>query len=543
MSSTLANAFDRYFGHLSRRDLFRKGGLLAAPALLNGTAGATPAPAAGALVAGPKIYESIGVRPLINCRGTLTVVSGSLELPEVRAAKEAAAQHYVQLDELMDAVGKRLAELTGAEWGIVTSGCAAGLAHTTAACITGGNPDLHVRIPYLTGFAKDTVVIPKQSRNVYDQAIRSVGVRIVEPGTAQEFEAALGPSVGMVYVFAGPAHESGPLTYDDIYRIARQKNVPVLVDAAAEMLTIPNVHLQRGATLVGYSGGKCMRGPQCAGLILGRKDLVKAAWVSSAPHHGHGRSMKVGKEEIMGMLAAVEMWVKRDHKAEYARWLAWMNNIAARVSGIEGVTTAVREPNGLSNHSPSLTISWNTGKIGITGQEVSDRLYDDEPRIALNAGGGRGNGRTAETNISIMAYMMEPGEDKVVADRIFDTLTKAPKTPKATEVKPPAGDLTGEWDVRIQFAAGTSNHKFYLKQNGNAIEGSHQGDFITRGLAGGINGDAVTLGSNNPEQNHGDALSYQFTGVLRGDSIQGALSMGEYLGAQWTAKRHEFRRG
>jgi D-glucosaminate-6-phosphate ammonia-lyase len=295
---------------LSRRDLFRRGGLLATvPVMLGATRPASAAAplTAGKLQIGPDIYQSIGVRPLINCRGTFTVVGGSLELPEVRAAKDAAALHYVQLDELMDAVGRRLAELTGAESGMVAAGCAAAIAHATTACVTGGNPDLHTRVPDLSGFAKDEVVIPRHSRNEYDQAIRSVGVRVVEVADAAEYEAALGPKVAMVYVLAGTRAESGPLNYDAIYTIARKKNIPVLTDAAAEMLSIPNVHLQRGATMVGYSGGKALRGPQCAGLLLGRKDLMKAAWVASAPHHGHGRTMKIGKEEIVGMLAAVEM--------------------------------------------------------------------------------------------------------------------------------------------------------------------------------------------------------------------------------------------
>ena len=183
---------------------------------------------AGKLQIGPEIYQSIGVRPLINCRGTFTVVGGSLELPEVRAAKDAAALHYVQLDELMDAVGRRLAELTGAEWGMVAAGCAAAIAHATTACVTGGNPDLHTRVPDLSGFAKDEVVIPRHSRNEYDQAIRSVGVRMVEVGDAAEYEAALGPKVAMVYVLAGTRAESGPLNYDAIYSIARKKNIPVL---------------------------------------------------------------------------------------------------------------------------------------------------------------------------------------------------------------------------------------------------------------------------------------------------------------------------
>src|SRR5690349_19907911 len=169
----------------------------------------------------------MGDRPLINCRGTLTVISGSLELPDVRAAVDAGAMHHMALDELKETVARRLAELTGAEWALVSAGCAAGMSHTTAACVTGGNPDLHVRIPDLTGFAKDEVVIPKASRNEYDQAIRSVGVRIIEVGDAAEYEAALGPKVAMVYIMSGTRMESGPLTYDQVYGIAKKKNIPV----------------------------------------------------------------------------------------------------------------------------------------------------------------------------------------------------------------------------------------------------------------------------------------------------------------------------
>ena len=395
------------------------------------------------------------------------MVGGSLELPEVRAAKDAAAGHFVQLDELMEAVGRRLAELTGAESGLVASGCAAGLAHVTTACVTGGNPDLHTRVPDLRGFAKDEVVIPKHSRNEYDQAIRSVGVRIIEVEDAAEYEAALGPKVAMVYVLAGNRAENGPLNYDVIYSIAKKKNIPVLTDAAAEMLSIPNVHLQRGATLVGYSGGKALRGPQCAGIILGRKDIIQAAWVASAPHHGHGRAMKIGKEEIVGMLAAVEVWVKRDHEAEDRMWTSWMNNIAARVSKIEGVTASVRQPRGLNNHSPGLSISWDAAKFGITGQELAHVLDTTEPRITLN-GSPRG--------VSIVAHMMSPGEDKIVADRIFEVLS-TPRPPKSSDPPPaPAGDLTGRWEVHIEFAAGNSTHTFHIQQQGNQLVGTHQGD-------------------------------------------------------------------
>jgi uncharacterized pyridoxal phosphate-dependent enzyme len=546
MLDSMRNAVNQYLGGLSRRELFRRGSLLTAvPAVLglSESASAAVPTTAGKLQLGPDIYMSIGVRPLINCRGTLTVISGSMELPEVRAAVDAGGQHHVVLDELMEGVARRLADLTGAEWALVSSGCAAGMAHTTAACVTGGNPDLHVRIPDLTGFAKDEVVIPKASRNEYDQAIRSVGVRIVEVGDVAEYEAALGPKVAMVYIMTGNRMESGPLNYDVVYGLAKKKNIPVFTDAAAEMLTVPNVYLQRGSTFVGYSGGKCLRGPQCSGMILGRKDLLQAAWVASAPHHGHGRTMKIGKEEILGLLAAVEMWVLRDHTKEDEVWTQWMQTISDRVTRIDGVTAAVRQPRGLNNHSPGLSINWDPAKLGITGDEVSNILWTTEPRIALNAGGSGGGGRaTNQTGVSISAYMMMPDDVKIVADRLYQLLSAKRPDWKPETLKTAAGDLTGRWDVHIDFAAGGSDHAFHVNQTGSQLVGTHQGDFVARDFSGTISGNDVRISSSIGEV-HGAALSYRFTGKLAGDKMSGVLDMGEYLGAKWTATRHAFGRG
>jgi L-seryl-tRNA(Ser) seleniumtransferase len=514
---------------VTRRDLLQNGGLLAA---FSGAATTAP----GALQPGPKIYESIGVRPIINCRGTLTIIGGSLELPEVRAAKEAAAAHFVPLEELMEAVGHRLAELTGAEWGIVTSGCAAAMTVATAACVAGANPDKHVRIPNLHSFAKDEVIIPKHSRNVYDAAIRAVGVRVIEVTTPEELQTAIGPRTAMIYIFAGPRVDSSALSLEAVARIARPENVPVLVDAAAEILTIPNLHLQRGATMVAYSGGKCIRGPQCAGILLGRKDLVKSAWIHSAPHHGFARAMKVGKEEIIGMLMAVEMWVRRDHKAEWARWLSWLDHIAKRVSRIDGVTTDVRQPTELSNRSPSLAVRWDPSRIDITGAEVSRLLYETEPRIALG-GGGRGRGIAG---VSVTAYMMSPGDEKIVADRLHAVLSAPPKMPAVNPPDPPATDLSGRWDVHIEFTGSTSEHTLHLRQTDGGILGTHQGDYVSRELSGSIEGNNVRMASSWTEQN-GDSLMFRFEGKATGDTMSGTLDMGEYLQAKWTAKKHAFR--
>ncbi|MBK9167200.1 MAG: hypothetical protein IPM24_07015 [Bryobacterales bacterium] len=535
-----ASVWWKRLGAFSRRALFGGGGLAAL------VAAQRPAPAQGtALKIGPDIYKSIGVRPLINCRGTLTIIGGSLELDPVRQAKEAAALQFVHLDELADAVGERLAQLTGAEFGVVTSGCAAGLTHATAACVAGGNPDLHVRIPNLAGFPKDEVIIPTHSRNVYDAAVRAVGVRVLEVETLEQLESALGPRTAMIYIFAGPRAETGPLAFEIVTKLAKDRNVPVLVDAAAEVLTVPNVHLQRGATLVGYSGGKCLRGPQCAGMILGRKDLVRAAWVHSAPHHGFARGMKVGKEEVLGMLAAVEAWVhQRDHKAEWNRWMGWLDHIAKEVSKIEGVTTSVREPQGLSNRTPSLSIRWDTNRIGIDGQEVSRILFTTEPRIALGGGGfgRRGAQQGSETSISVTAYMMSPGDEEIVARRVREVLQQAPRRPlERPQTQTAAGDVSGRWNVEITFLAGKSTHVLHLRQAGNRIEGTHQGDFVSRDLRGTIDGDTVTVASSQTER-FGDSLQFRFTGkLLSGDTLSGDLDMGEYRTAKFTARRHQSR--
>src|SRR5262249_14137644 len=185
--------------------------------------------------------------------GTCTIIGGSVELPEVRAAMDAAAQQFVQLDELAEAVGRRLAELTGAEWGMVSSGCAGGLKHITAACVAGGNPEKLLRIPDLTGLDKTEVIIPRASRNVYDHAVRNVGVKIVMVNTAEELEHAINPKTAMIYMTAGRSSENNPLSLENVSKIAKPRGVPILVDAAAEILTIPNVHLAKGADIVAYS--------------------------------------------------------------------------------------------------------------------------------------------------------------------------------------------------------------------------------------------------------------------------------------------------
>jgi L-seryl-tRNA(Ser) seleniumtransferase len=537
---------------MTRRELLRRSGdasLLSLPVLLGAGRSAealpvhaSPGPESddlpvGALRTGADLYRSIGVRPLINARGTYTIISGSTMLPEVRAAIDAAARHYVHLEELTDAIGARLAALTGAEWGLVTCGCAAGLTVATAACVAGGNPDLHVRIPNLAGFARDEVIIPTHSRNVYDASVRTVGVRVQQVSTMAELESAIGPRTAMIYVLAGPRADQSPLSVKAMAPLAQAKGVPILVDAAAEILTVPNVHLRDGATLVAYSGGKCLRGPQTAGLLLGRKDLVRAAWIHSAPHHGFARGFKVGKEEAIGMLMAVEMWTKRDHDAEWKRWHAWLDHVASRVAGIPSVTTTITQPEGLSNRTPSLQIRWERDRLKTTGDLVARALLEGEPRITLFP---RGDANPALTGVQITPYMMAPGDEKVIADRLLAVLKAPPALPEETAAGP-AADLSGRWNVEIRYAATTSTHTLHLRQRGSELEGSHRGDFLQRDISGRIDGSNLRLRSSITEES-GDALGYTFTGTLNGETLSGTLDMGEYLAGTWTAVRHTARR-
>jgi len=411
------------FPKWTRRDFFKNSGLLAVAGLgVDGKKSekmtkASPASPvrSRATPPGPNIYEKIGVKPLINCQGTFTILSGSQSLPEVKKAMDEASRHYVHLDELMEKVGLRLAELTGAEFGIVTAGCAAALTHITAACVAGADPEKMQRLPDLTAL-KNEVIMPRASRNVYDHAIRMVGVKIIEVENSQQFRAAVNKQTAMITIL-GDSEDRNGVTLEELVEVGKRQGIPVLVDAAAERPDAPNYYLKKGVDAVAYSGGKCLRGPQCSGLALGRTDLLWAAWLNSAPHHAFGRSMKVGKEEIMGLLAAVEMWVKhRDHQAEWKQWESWLQTITTEISKLPGVQTRVVQP-GRSNVAPTLSITWDAAKVKMTGDELKKALDEGSPRVWVPT--------SARGGITIMPYMMEPGEDKIVAQRLLEAFSVA----------------------------------------------------------------------------------------------------------------------
>ncbi len=512
---------------LSRRRFFQTGAF--ATAALGGSA----ASAAPGIDPGPELYESIGVTPIVNCRGTFTIITGSLTLPEVKKAMDEASRHYVQMDELIDAVGRRLAELTKAEWGIVTAGCAAALTHATLACIAGTNPERMQRIPKLAGL-KNEVIIPKHSRNVYDHAVRMPGIDVIEVNSRQELEHAMNPRTAMIMIMASPRADRGELSTANICAAAKTRQIPVIVDAAAEYLTIPNKHLGLGADMVAYSGGKCLRGPQSAGLLLGRRDLVSAAWFNSAPHHAFGRSLKVGKEEIMGMLTAVDMWTRRDHDAEWKQWESWLDSIRQRVSAVPGITTEVTQPEDLSNHAPVLHIRWDGAKLGITGKEVEEVLDKGRPRIFV-AGSTGVRPDSMASSVSVMPYMMQPDDHRISGDALYAVLSKPPRfeAPPRSQAQPAM--IAGNWNVHMKYPLGEAEHRFTLVQSGNVLGGFHEGETVSGDLRGSIYGDRAVFRSRHPIQ--GTSISYEFTASVAENSMAGSVDMGEYGKAEFTAGR------
>jgi D-glucosaminate-6-phosphate ammonia-lyase len=497
----------------------------------------SPAPK-GPLVPGPAIYQSIGVEPLINCMGTYTIIGGSIERQIVREAMDSAAKNFVQYDELATGVGQRLAELTNCEWGMISAGCAAAMKHVTAACVTGGNPEKLVRIPDLYGFEKTEVVIPRPSRNVYDHAIRNIGVRIITVDSLQELEDALCERTALVYFLSDGSGDESHFTVEAIAKLTRPKNIPFLVDAAAEDLTVPCVHLEKGASVVAYSGGKALCGPQCSGILLGQKDILQSAWQASSPHHGPGRDNKVGREEMIGALAAIEAWVTMDHKAQWATWMSYLDTVSKKVSVINGVRTLLRQPDSLNNNTPVLLISWDPLQLHITAEDVSEELGRNKPRIAVAIEKIKPKpGEPVLTSIRINAGQMQPGEDKIVAERIYEVLSKT-RLPKPAAAKA-SFNIAGRWNVFVEYFTSKTQYTWILEQDQNWIQGIHSSKFASQNIAGTMEGDMIKIKSQEGEIEN--RINFTFTGKVTGDSINGSVYMVEYGTVRFSASRYSYK--
>ena len=405
------------FDRLNRRSLFKRTGLAAFAGAL-GIGGNAEAETMRVPVT---TYESLGVEPVINCWGTMTILGGSLMPPEIMKAMEEANKQYVYMPELFEGVGRRLSELTGAEWGCVTSGAAAAIYAASAACVAGDDPEKMAKLPDTTGMKNEAIIPGRHYTGYHDAACRMVGLKLIRVDSKAEMEAAINDKTAIVHILGEISRPNYPgggnLAYKDIIKIARKHGVPTMVDAAAERPDMPDYYLESGSDLVCYSGGKCLRGPQSAGLLIGREDICRAAVKNLSPYGGIGRPMKVGKEEIMGVLTALELWLYgRDHKAEFKEWERILAHISRRIKQVPTVRTKVIKPGRPSNVTPTMLITWDEKKVRLTHGEFHNQLLEGYPRIKI-AGSAGGS--------TINPYMMRPGDEVPVARRMYGILSSA----------------------------------------------------------------------------------------------------------------------
>ncbi len=362
-------------------------------------------------------YTELGVPTVINCEGTMTMLGGSLLRPELEAVMAMAGRHFVSIPDLEVAAGKRIAEMLKLPDGytaLVTSGAAAAIQSGLAGILTGDNEALIRQLPDLTGM-KSEVIIQKSHRNPFDHQLRSTGVKLVEVETREQLHRGVSDRTAMMH-FSNFANAAGQIKVDEWVKLAKQYNVPCMNDAAAD--TPPVSHLwdytNMGYDLVTFSGGKAMRGPQCAGLLIGRKDLVACALLNNSPHEDTlGRSQKVGKEEIIGMVKALEIYLREDHEALAKEWQDRLVTVSRELTKIPGVSTSFFTPD-IANHVPHMQITWDS-KIALTPQEVSKLLRNSNPAIVIGGGEGR-------QGLAMCSFMLQPGEDKVVAEHLARVL-------------------------------------------------------------------------------------------------------------------------
>jgi len=380
-------------------------------------------------VKGVDYYQKLGVTPFINAAGTYTVLSASIMPEEVQAAMSLAAEQPVNLNELIDASGEYLAGRLRCEAALVTAGAAAALTLGTAACVTAGNPAAIVGIPLdMTGL-KNEVIVQKSHRYEYDHALRNCGIKFVEVETVDDYDRAFTDRTVMAHFFN--AAEGGQISREDWVRVAHKHGVPCFNDAAADVPPISNLwnYTQMGFDLVTFSGGKGLRGPQCTGLLLGRKDLIQAAKLNSSPNSNSvGRGMKVAKEEIVGLVAAVDWFLAQDDVKMEADFRERAERIARQLQSLPTVQTKVFVPP-VANHVPHLLITYDSERIKINGREVMEKLRRGKPRIELNPATGGGSASAGlprgGNTIVVGVWMLQPGEEHIVGQRLNDVLLEA----------------------------------------------------------------------------------------------------------------------
>jgi L-seryl-tRNA(Ser) seleniumtransferase len=362
------------------------------------------------------VYTRLGVRPLINGMGTVTMLGGSLMPPEVVRAMEEAARFFVDLPELQKKVGERIAEVIGVPGAMVTAGAASAITVATAACVTRGDRDRYARLPDATGMPNE-VIQQKKHRSGYEAQIRLVGASVIEVETRDELERAIGPRTAMLF-YLNRADADGRIGRQEWIEVARARGVAAFNDAAADVPPPSRLAsiVKEGFDLVAFSGGKGLRGPQCSGLLLGRKDLIEAAAPAISPHGGIGRGMKVGKEELIGLLAAVERYLHLDQATELRLFETRVADIIRALSGVPGLRAERHVPK-IANEVPHASVTWDEANFSLTAQEVLRQLREGEPPIAV-LGSGPGQ-------LLISVWTMQGDEHRAVARRLREILQAA----------------------------------------------------------------------------------------------------------------------
>jgi D-glucosaminate-6-phosphate ammonia-lyase len=402
-----------------RRNVTRRRALQAGAGLV-ASAALTPATSFAVEPTVKSIYDSLGVKPVINATGTVTVLGGSVMPPEVVAAWVEASKHFVDLIDLQNRVGERVAKLLDVEAATVTTGAAGALLLGTAAAVTRGDRKLIARLPDTTGM-RNEVILQKSHHSCYDNQLTDVGVKLIDVTTAADVEKAVSERTAMMF-FMNIAVDSGKINREQWVELARKHKVPTLIDAAADVPPVERIaeYAKLGFDLIAVSGGKAIRGPNDTGLLLGRKDLIEAAKLNANPHCGTiGRMMKVGKEDMAALLAAVERFVRLDPVAEKKEFERRIAVIEAAVKAVPTVECERITPE-VANHVPHLQVAWDEKKVKVTPAQVTRQLAEGSPSIRI----GRVSG-TGEKGILISVLTLQADEEQTVAARLAEILNKA----------------------------------------------------------------------------------------------------------------------
>lgn len=383
------------------------------------------------------VFAELGVSPVVNAAGTYTVLGGSLMAPEIFEAMRLGNDGFVDINELEVAAGKKMAELCKMPpgyTGLVTGGAAAALVVGYAATLTGDNEQYIRQIPDLTGMPKSEVIIQKSHRYAFDHQIRQTGVKLIEVETREELIAAINPRTAALH-FTNFANEAGRIKVDEFVQLGQQYKIPTFNDASADTPPVSRLwkYTGLGFDLVTFSGGKDIRGPQASGLLMGKEELIRCALLNMSPNEDTiGRPCKVGKEEIVGMLKALEMFVQSDQQAILKSYYVRLGHIATALKGVHGVSTDYDyDAEEIANNTVRMAVSWDPGKIALTKKEVTTQLSETRPmsiRIADDEGGRPRSGPGATfPKIQITAWMLKPGQEKIVADRLLEIFHSAGK--------------------------------------------------------------------------------------------------------------------